>query len=171
MTSESDIPATWGAQLTRAEQALAAAGLPAPREDAVELLSYLLGVPESVLLARPSSPMQQLDTETYATWIARRLAGEGPAHITGHLAFMGLDIVMGQQSPLPPPDAQQVVETALEWARRSGLRELLAARLARHAELSPLLWPHSSHASRASMRWNRHYQRWKRPKPTGRATS
>jgi SAM-dependent methyltransferase len=129
MTSESDIPTTWGAQLTRAEQALAAAGLPAPREDAVELLSYRLGVPESVLLARSSSPMPQLDTETYATWIARRLAGEALARITGHLEFMGLDIVMGQQSPLPPPDAQQVVQTALEWARRSGLRELLAAEI------------------------------------------
>jgi hypothetical protein len=44
MTSESDIPTTWGAQLALAEETLAAADSPAPREEAVELLSHLLGV-------------------------------------------------------------------------------------------------------------------------------
>jgi 2-polyprenyl-3-methyl-5-hydroxy-6-metoxy-1,4-benzoquinol methylase len=73
--------------------------------------------------------MRPLEVENYATWIGRRVAGEALAHITGHLAFMRLDITMDQQSPLPPPDAHQVVETALDWARRGGLRELLAAEI------------------------------------------
>ena len=53
MTSESDIPTTWGAQLALAEETLAAAESPAPREEAVELLSHLLSVPGSELLAKP----------------------------------------------------------------------------------------------------------------------
>src|SRR5262249_29449670 len=61
MTSESDIPTTWGAQLALAEETLAAAGSPEPREEAVELLSHRLSVPGSELLARLSSPMQPLD--------------------------------------------------------------------------------------------------------------
>jgi hypothetical protein len=72
MASESDSPMTWGAQLALAEETLAAAGSPAPREEAKELLSHLLGAPVSELLAGRSPPMRQPDAETYAAWVARR---------------------------------------------------------------------------------------------------
>jgi release factor glutamine methyltransferase len=129
MTSESDIPATWGEQLVRAEQVLAAAGLPAPRDEAVELLSYLLRAPGSELLGRPSSRIQQPDMEAYADWVARRAAGEALARIIGRLEFMSLDITLGRDSPVAPPGAQRLVETALHWARRRAPGELLAAEI------------------------------------------
>src|SRR5262249_4906003 len=129
MTSESDIAATWGVQLARAEQALAAAGLPAPREDAIKLLSYLLGVPESALLTRPSSPMRQSETAAFAIWVARRAAGEALARVIGRLEFMGLDITIGRGGPVAPPVAQRLVETALQWARRRTPGKLLAAEM------------------------------------------
>ncbi len=129
MTSELDIPATWGTQLASAEQALAAAGSVAPREEAVELLGYLLSVPRTELLAKLSTPMRQPDVETYATWVARRAAGEALARITGRLEFMGLDITIAHDGPLAPPGAQQLVETALQWARRRSRGELLAAEM------------------------------------------
>jgi len=127
MASESDVPATWGAQLTSAERILALAGLSAPREEAAELLSHLLSVPVSELLAWPSSPMPQSDAWTYSSWVARRAAGEALARITGHLEFMGLDIAIGQSTPLAPPGAPWLVEAALHWARRRAPGELLAA--------------------------------------------
>src|SRR5215813_11912148 len=127
MASESDDPPTWGTQLARAEQTLAAAGSPAPRQEAAELLSYLLGVPLSELLAWPNSPLRQSNVATYAAWVARRVAGEALARITGHLDFMGLDIAIGRDGPLPPPGAQRLVETALQWARRRAPGELSAA--------------------------------------------
>jgi release factor glutamine methyltransferase len=127
MTSESDIPMTWTAQLARAEQTLAAAGLSAPREEAVELLSHLLGTPVSELLAGRSSSMRRPDAKVYADWVARRAAGEALARITGHLEFMGLDIAIGRDGPVAPPGAQRLVETALQWARRRSSGELFSA--------------------------------------------
>jgi release factor glutamine methyltransferase len=129
MSSESDIPTTFGAQLALAEETLAVAGSSAPREEAVELLGHLLSVPGSELLAKLSSPMRQPDAETYAVWVARRVAGEALARITGRLEFMGLDIMIGSESPLTPPGARQLVETALQWVRRRAPGELLAAEM------------------------------------------
>jgi|GEM_PF-6690846 len=129
MTSESDIQTTWGAQLALAEETLAAAESPAPREEAVELLSHLLSVPGSELLAKPSSPMRPLGAVTYAAWVARRAAGEALVRITGRLEFMGLDIAIGRDSPLAPPGAQRLVETALQWVRRRQPGEVLAAEM------------------------------------------
>lgn len=129
MTDEPDIPPTRDTQLARAERILAAAGSPAPRREAAELLSHVLGVSVTGLPGLSASPMRQDDARTYDDWIARRAAGEAVAHITGHLEFMGLDIVIGQGDPLAPPGAQQIVETALEWARRRAPGELLAAEM------------------------------------------
>ena len=129
MTGEPDIPTTWGAQLALAEATLAAAGSLAPREEAAELLSHLLSVPGSALLAKLSSPMRRIDVETYSVWVARRAAGEALARITGRLEFMGLDITIERDSPLVPPGAQRLVETALQWARRRTQGELLAAEM------------------------------------------
>jgi release factor glutamine methyltransferase len=129
MTSESDIPTTWGVQLALAEETLAAAGSAAPREEAVELLSHLLSVPGFELLAKRSSPMRSLDAVVYAAWVARRSSGEALVGITGHLEFMGLDIAVGHDSSLTPPSAQRLVETALQWARRRPPGELVAAEM------------------------------------------
>lgn len=129
MANESYIPLTRGAQLTRAERILAAAGSLAPRREAAELLSHLLRVPVSDLLVQLALPMRQSDMRTYATWVMRRAAGEALPHITGHLEFMGLDIVIGQSDPLAPPGAERLVEAALQWARRRAPGELLATEL------------------------------------------
>lgn len=126
MADDSDIPPTWGAQLARAERILVAAGSPAPWNEAAELLAYALGVPLPLLLAQPTARMQQSDVRTYVAWIARRAAGEALPHITGHLEFMGLEIAIGQSSPLAPPGAQRLAETALQWARGRTPGELLA---------------------------------------------
>jgi SAM-dependent methyltransferase len=129
MEGESEAPPHVGPQLARAERILTNAGLSAPQDEARSLLGALLDTSTPLLVAQPDRGMSQLEVETYAGWIARLAAGEALAHITGHLAFMGLDITVGQQSPLTPPNAQQVVETTLEWARRSGSRDLLAAEI------------------------------------------
>ncbi len=129
MASESDIPQTWGMQLARAERGLSEQGVVAPHQDAAELLSHLLRVPVPMLRAHPASPMRPADTEMYGGWVERRASGEALAHITGHLEFMGLDITVGQSSPLVPPGADRLVEVALHWARRRAPGELLAAEI------------------------------------------
>ena len=129
MTGKSDIPQTWGAELARAEGILGDRGVLAPHQDAIELLSYLLHVPASLLVARPASPMGLADARMYDSWVARRAAGEALPHITGHLEFMGLDITVRLESPLVAPSAQRLVETVLHWARRSARDELLGAEI------------------------------------------
>jgi release factor glutamine methyltransferase len=117
------------AQLDHAEHVLASAGLSTPREDALALLGTLLGVPTAMLLVAPDRAMSPADVELYASWIACRAAGEATPHITGHLAFMDLDLIVGRTTPLVPGYAARLVELALESARRAGPAELLAADL------------------------------------------
>lgn len=129
MASDSGTAPTWGAQLAHATYLLAAAGSPAPEQEAAELLSHLLGVPVALLMAQPGTAMRQNDVQTYATWVGRRAGGLPIPYITGHLEFMGLDIAVGWDSPLPPPGATQVVDAALQWARSRSSGDLSVAEM------------------------------------------
>lgn len=127
MASEFEIPLTWGAQLARAEQILAVTSGQASRHEAAEMLSHVLGVPEAELLARPTASLDLADAQAYERWVARCATGEALPHITGHLEFLGLDLLVQPGDPLPPLGAQRLVEMALQWARRCAADELLAA--------------------------------------------
>ncbi len=129
MAGESDTALTWGAQFARAVRLLAEAGSPAPEQEAAELLGHLLGLPVSEILSRPQSAMRQADARRYHAWVTRRAGGVPMPYVTGHLEFMGLDITIGWDSPLPFPGAARLVETALEWARSRAPDQLIAAEL------------------------------------------
>jgi release factor glutamine methyltransferase len=129
MGSESASAATVQAELERAASVLAAAGSPAPRDEALALLGALLGVSSTMLLARPDRHMSPSEVQTYTAWIARRSAGEALPHITGHLAFMGLDVTVSRATPLPRRGARRLVEVALEWARQRSAHEILVAEI------------------------------------------
>jgi len=127
MPAEPDIPLTSGGQLAHAETLLAAAGSPAPREEAAALLCALLDIPLALLLARPERRVSQVSAEMLAGWVERRAAGEALPHITGRLPFMGLELVVGSSDPLPAPSAWRLVEAALQVARHHAPGDLLAA--------------------------------------------
>jgi release factor glutamine methyltransferase len=129
MSTESDAPPTCGAQLARAEQILAAMGLATAHDDALALLDALLGVPASLLLANPTTPMRREEVETYEHWVTRRSAGEAIAYITGRLAFMGLSLMVDAATPLIPAGAEQLVAVALDCARHHAPAELAAAEI------------------------------------------
>ncbi|HEY1390821.1 MAG TPA: class I SAM-dependent methyltransferase [Ktedonobacterales bacterium] len=129
MADESDTALTWGAQLTHAERTLAESGLPSPRQEALELLGHLLGLPVSEVLSRPQTAMRPADARRYRAWVTRRAGGVPMPYVTGHLEFMGLDITIGWDSPLPFSGASRLVEAALEWARSRAPDQLIAAEL------------------------------------------
>ena len=129
MAGEADASLTWGAQLAYGERILAEAGSPEPRQEAAELLSRLLGRPAPLLDERPATPMRAVDARRYASWVARRAGGVPIPYITGRLEFMGLGITVRWDSPLAPPGAQLLVETALQWARSRTPGELIAAEM------------------------------------------
>jgi release factor glutamine methyltransferase len=129
MTDESDGALTWGVQHARAERILAESGSSSPQDEASELLSRLLSLPVSEILSQPFSAMRQADANKYHAWVARRASGVPMPYVTGHLEFMGLDITIGWDVPLPFPGASRLVEAALEWARSRAPDELIAAEL------------------------------------------
>jgi hypothetical protein len=129
MALESDVPPTVGAQLAHAEWRLADAGLSAPREDALTLLSRVLGVSPSMLRAGSECRLSPSAVMTYADWIKQRATRIAIPHITGHLAFMDLDLVVSPTTPLPPTYAPRLVEVALDCARGIRTYDLVAAEI------------------------------------------
>ncbi len=127
MPTELDNTLTSGAQLAYAESLLAAVGSLAPREEATTLLSALLDTPPALLRAQPGRRVSPETAETFARWVARRAAGEALPHITGRLPFMGLELVVGRNDPLPAPSAWRLLDAALQVARYHAPGDLLAA--------------------------------------------
>jgi precorrin-6B methylase 2 len=115
--------------LAQAEHVLAAAGVAAPRTEGLELLSAVLGQPIGLLAALDRARLSAAAADTYVSWILRRAAGEAISHITGHLAFMGLDLVVDRATPLVPPHSSRLVGVALDCAGCIPRYDLLAAEL------------------------------------------
>lgn len=107
----------WGASLVWAEAALARAGSPSPQLDALVLLMHATHTPQTLLLAEPEHAMTPPEAERYAAWVARRSEGEPVAYITGHKAFMGLDLLVDRRVLLVRPSTRWLVEAALESVR------------------------------------------------------
>lgn len=120
-------PLTWGAALAWGTQTLAAAGSPSPRLDALSLLMRALGVPHTVVESIPDRTLSPSAVECYAGWIARRAEGEPVAYITGHKAFMGLDLLVDRRVFLVRRGTELLVEAALEIARLRADAPMLAA--------------------------------------------
>ena len=129
MGPRSDLPPTWGAQLAHAERSLAVRAGGAARDEALRLLAALAREPMGHVLARPTTPMSLREREIFNGWVARRMAGEEIAHITGRLAFMGLELTVASGSPLASSAAQRLVELTLECARMREPGELAAAEI------------------------------------------
>lgn len=127
MPAESDVPLTSGALLAHAESLLAAAGSLAPREEATTLLGALLNMPRALLHAQPGCSVSRENAELFAGWVARRVAGEALPHITGRLQFMGMELIVRRDDPLPAPSAWRLLETVLQVARHHAPGDLLAA--------------------------------------------
>jgi release factor glutamine methyltransferase len=106
-----------GAQLAWAETTLAAAGSPSPRLDATVLLMHVLHAPSVLLIAQPEHLLSAAEMARYASWVEQRVSGEPVAYITGHKAFMGLDLVVDQRVLLVRPSTVWLVEAALESLR------------------------------------------------------
>ncbi len=110
-------PPTWGVCLAWAETLLARAGSPTPQLDALVLLMHATQTSPAVLTAAPQHGMAPSEGARYAAWVARRADGEPVAYITGHKAFMGLDLLVDQRVLLVRPSTCWLVEAALESAR------------------------------------------------------
>jgi release factor glutamine methyltransferase len=96
--------------LEDATKRLADAGLENPRAEGRLLLAHALGVGRDATLNAEPTPQQ---AAVFAALVARRVAHEPFAYISGHREFWSLDFEVGPGVLVPRPDTETLIEQAL----------------------------------------------------------
>ena len=92
---------------------LESAGVPEPTASAEVLLSELLGVGRAEL-ALHQGPLTHEQGKLYEAWISRRLGREPVQRILGYAYFRNLVLDLNEDTLIPRPDTESVVDLALE---------------------------------------------------------
>jgi len=104
-----------------AAQTLREAGVPEPEASAEVLLSELLGVKrDGIHVYEP--PLTGEQERLYGLWISRRLEREPVQRILGRAFFRNLVLALNEETLIPRPDTESVVDSALERLDRRGGR-------------------------------------------------
>jgi release factor glutamine methyltransferase len=100
--------------LQSAQQQLIAAGLTdSPRLDAELLLCHALNVSRTYLFTWPERTLNTEHSKTFPPLLEQRLKGHPIAHILGEREFWGLSLTVTQDTLIPRPDTETLVESAL----------------------------------------------------------
>lgn len=103
-----------------ATRRLADAGVPEPEASAEVLLSEMLGVGRSEL-SLYREPLTEKQVERYEAWISRRIDREPVQRILGYAYFRNLKLELNEDTLIPRPDTESVVDAALKSIdRRDG---------------------------------------------------
>lgn len=102
-----------------ATRKLASDDVPEPAASAEVLLSELLGVKRGEL-SLVDEPLTDGQAETYGAWISRRAAREPVQRILGRAYFRNLVLDLNDETLIPRPDTETVVDAALERLDRRG---------------------------------------------------
>ena len=100
---------TYHSALRAAAEALAAAGIDAPRREARLLLAHALGLGHGAL---PPAELE-VDERLLQPLLARRVAREPMAYITGRQGFWTLELEVSPATLIPRADSETLVEAAL----------------------------------------------------------
>ena len=95
---------------------LDAAGVPEPRADAEVLLAHALGVERTALVVRAREALDPACAARFDGLLARRVAREPTAYLTGEREFWSLPIRVDARVLIPRPETELVVATALRLA-------------------------------------------------------
>lgn len=87
--------------------------LPSPQFEAELLLSYLLKVNRSYLIAFPEKALHEEIQTQYEILLKRRQEGEPFAYICGEREFYGLSLKVNQETLIPRDDTEVIVDAAL----------------------------------------------------------
>jgi len=107
-----------GAALARATALLAPIANDEARLEAEVLLRHVLGLTHAQLYAQLARPLLADQAAAYNDLLARRLAHEPVAYLTGHREFFGLDFLVNRHVLIPRPETELLVELGLSEARR-----------------------------------------------------
>lgn len=84
-----------------------------PRLDAEILLSTMLGLPRSALIARAEEPLGPDQQQAYAELIRQRSGGTPVAYLTGRREFWSLPLEVSPAVLIPRPETESLLEQAL----------------------------------------------------------
>ena len=102
-----------------AAERLERAGVPEPAASAEVLLSELLGIGRAEIALR-DEPLTAEQSALYEAWISRRERREPVQRILGYAYFRNLILDLNEETLIPRPDTESVVEVALECIDRRG---------------------------------------------------
>ena len=97
----------------QAARKLEQAGVPEPAASAEVLLSELLGIGRAEIPLY-QKPLTDEQASKYGTWISRRLDREPVQRILGYAYFRNLVLDLNEDTLIPRPDTESVVDLALE---------------------------------------------------------
>jgi release factor glutamine methyltransferase len=100
--------------LTAASDALAAAGVDAPRLDAAVLLAEATGWDRARLAAEPEAGIDPAAARRFGEMVRRRVRREPVAYILGRKGFRRIEIAVDGRALIPRPETELLVEVALE---------------------------------------------------------
>ncbi len=109
-----DPAGTIGFFLCQAGQRLRGAAIEAPRLEARRLLAHVLNKSEEALLRDLRAPVPADQAQQFAALLARRIAHEPFAYLTGRVGFWTLDLEVSPATLIPRADSETLVEAALE---------------------------------------------------------
>jgi release factor glutamine methyltransferase len=89
---------------------LRASGSETARLDAEVLLSNILGIDRTALIAHPEQIVGTGDRDRYAADVERRARGEPVAYIRGLKEFFGLAFSVDERALIPRPETERLVE-------------------------------------------------------------
>src|ERR1035437_3894696 len=98
-------------------------GIAVPRLTAEVLLAHAMRVERVYFFAQPEQELSELEWLHYGRYLHERLGGKPTQYITGHQEFYSRDFRVTPDVLIPRPEAEHVVEVALEVA--GGARRLL----------------------------------------------
>jgi release factor glutamine methyltransferase len=116
-----DPAGTIGFFLCQAGQRLRGAAIEAPRLEARRLLAHVLNTSEETLLRDPRAPVPADQAQQFAALLARRVAHEPFAYLTGRVGFWTLDLEVSPATLIPRADSESLVEAALEAFPEKGV--------------------------------------------------
>ena len=102
-----------------AAERLERAGVPEPAASTEVLLSELLGIGRAEIALR-DEPLTAEQSALYEAWISRRERREPVQRILGYAYFRNLILDLNEETLIPRPDTESVVEVALECIDRRG---------------------------------------------------
>ena len=116
-------PHTFARAFAATASRLREAGIETPELDARVLLCHAAGLTHETYIARAREALPADAAPRLTDAIARRLAREPVARITGAREFYGRSFVLGKDTLDPRPDTETLIEAALDIVRERGWQE------------------------------------------------